>query len=218
MLVACEGRLEVVQLDALFCLPLVAQRSDADRAAGARQPGDTLDLRRQPHRAGQHVVLRVEAREVMSVLARRRRRRHLSRLQQRRLQAVHAVVQVPKEARLALLAVAGNVDPGFGLPPHHVGHRGAHVGSERLLVVGLGVLLGPHRLHDRRRAHQAADVSGQDSLLAAPHRYQSSDVARAAPSESAESFAQQICGCTRPPMPQSVPAITFSRPTSPRTG
>ena len=43
---------------------------------------------------------------------------------------------------------------------------------------------------------------------------QSSFVARAAPSERASSFAQQIWGWTRPPRPQSVPATTFSRPTS----
>ena len=36
-------------------------------------------------------------------------------------------------------------------------------------------------------------------------------LASAAPSESALSFAQAICGCTRPPSPQSVDAITFSR-------
>ena len=39
-------------------------------------------------------------------------------------------------------------------------------------------------------------------------------VAIAAPSASVFSFAQAISGCTRPPSPQSVPASTFSRPTS----
>src|SRR6516225_1938192 len=40
-------------------------------------------------------------------------------------------------------------------------------------------------------------------------------VARAAPSASAASFVQPISACTRPPMPQSAPPTTFSRPTMP---
>jgi hypothetical protein len=38
-------------------------------------------------------------------------------------------------------------------------------------------------------------------------------LAIAAPSRSARSLAQAICGWTRPPRPQSVPAMTFSWPT-----
>ncbi len=53
----------------------------------------------------------------------------------------------------------------------------------------------------RRDCLNAADY-GQSSLLAS-----------LAPSVKAASFAQAICGWTRPPNPQSVPAITFSRPT-----
>ena len=45
-------------------------------------------------------------------------------------------------------------------------------------------------------------------------RHQSCLVAIAAPWASVSSFAQAICGCTRPPRPQSVAAMTFSRPTS----
>ena len=40
-------------------------------------------------------------------------------------------------------------------------------------------------------------------------------IARAAPSTSAASFDQPISACTRPPMPQSAPPTTFSRPTTP---
>ena len=39
-------------------------------------------------------------------------------------------------------------------------------------------------------------------------------LASAAPSDNARNFAQAICGCVRPPNPQSVPAITCSGPTS----
>jgi hypothetical protein len=38
-------------------------------------------------------------------------------------------------------------------------------------------------------------------------------LASAAPSASARNFAQAICGCERPPKPQSVPAMRFSLPT-----
>ena len=43
---------------------------------------------------------------------------------------------------------------------------------------------------------------------------QSSLVASFAPSSNAVSFAHAIWGWTRPPRPQSVPATTFSRPTT----
>src|SRR6476646_10829262 len=46
------------------------------------------------------------------------------------------------------------------------------------------------------------------------HRYfQSCFEARSAPSRRARNFSQASCGWIRPPSPQSVPAITFSRPT-----
>jgi acetamidase/formamidase len=41
-----------------------------------------------------------------------------------------------------------------------------------------------------------------------------SSEARSAPSRSALSFSHTNCGCRRPPNPQSVPAMTFSRPTT----
>jgi hypothetical protein len=43
---------------------------------------------------------------------------------------------------------------------------------------------------------------------------QSCFVASLAPAARAWSFAQAICGCTRPPSPQSVEAMAFSRPTA----
>src|ERR1700722_1891646 len=43
---------------------------------------------------------------------------------------------------------------------------------------------------------------------------QSSLVASLAPSASACNLAQAICGWMRPPRPQSVPAMTLSRPTT----
>ncbi len=43
---------------------------------------------------------------------------------------------------------------------------------------------------------------------------QSRLLASTAPADSARSFAQATCGWMRPPMPQSVPATTFSLPTA----
>ena len=45
------------------------------------------------------------------------------------------------------------------------------------------------------------------------HGHSLLDASRA-PSTSAPSFAQAISACTRPPRPQSVPAMTLSRPTA----
>ena len=46
------------------------------------------------------------------------------------------------------------------------------------------------------------------------YRCQSWPLASRDPSARALSFAQAICEWTRPPRPQSVPAMTFSRPTT----
>jgi hypothetical protein len=67
----------------------------------------------------------------------------------------------------------------------------------------------------RWRAAHASEISfhcrmPKTSFIQALHNFL---LASAAPSESARSFAHAICGCTRPPRPQSVLAITFSRPT-----
>ena len=63
----------------------------------------------------------------------------------------------------------------------------------------------------KQRLQEAADWSRRPLLgPAQPH---SRRLASAAPAASASSFAHAICGCTRPPRPQSVEAMTRSRPT-----
>ena len=62
---------------------------------------------------------------------------------------------------------------------------------------------------------RSALAGAEGHLVRVPiYRPQSSLVARRAPSAIASNFAQQICALpTRGPRPQSVPAMTFSRPT-----
>jgi hypothetical protein len=79
-----------------------------------------------------------------------------------------------------------------------------------------------HCLPCRKRAAPLARVlqcPGQceqiGALAAQPFCYfHNSAVASFAPSASVASFAHAICGWIRPPNPQSVPAMTFSRPTT----
>ena len=46
------------------------------------------------------------------------------------------------------------------------------------------------------------------------YRCHKAALANSAPFTSERSFAQAICGCVRPPKPQSAPAITFSLPST----
>jgi hypothetical protein len=62
--------------------------------------------------------------------------------------------------------------------------------------------------------HQLRGNRHLGALQACARFGQSWRVASRAPSDNTLSFARAICGCTRPPRPQSVPAITFSRPTA----
>ena len=94
----------------------------------------------------------------------------------------------------------------------------------RILVDGknLGALAREQHRRGAAVAPARADTAG-----AADQRYfarqtsghvadypQSSLVASLAPSASACNLAQAICGWMRPPRPQSVPAMTLSRPTT----
>src|SRR5262249_30232515 len=58
----------------------------------------------------------------------------------------------------------------------------------------------------RRRPASAGLQDGDIGTRVQPSRL----LAIAAPCTSASNFAHAICGCTRPPRPQSVPAMTFS--------
>ena len=51
-------------------------------------------------------------------------------------EAADAGAGVVRKARLAVLAVIDDIDAGLGLPAHHVGHRSAHGGRERFVVMG----------------------------------------------------------------------------------
>src|SRR5262249_3343912 len=93
----------------------------------------------------------------------------LTRGEAGRGQTGEAVCEVAAEARLRLLAVAGDVDAGRGLVAHHLRDALARVLGERLLVVGLARLLGSHRDDDRRRSHKAAGVGGEEAVLAVFH-------------------------------------------------
>ncbi len=63
------------------------------------------------------------------------------------------------------------------------------------------------------RVHPCASVVEISCFLVPPHH--KAREAKAAPSANAPSFAQAISGWIRPPSPQSVDAITRSRPTTP---
>src|SRR5262249_36248447 len=93
----------------------------------------------------------------------------LTRAEAGRGQTGEAVVEVAEEARLRLLAVAGDVDAGRGLVAHHLRDALASALGERLLVVGVARLLGSHCEDDRRRSHKAAGVGGEDAVLTVFH-------------------------------------------------
>src|SRR5205823_12360197 len=65
----------------------------------------------------------------------------------------------------AELAVADNVDTGRGLLSHGVDHGSAERRSVQLRVNGVAV----EELTQRRRANQAADERGENSIRAAFH-------------------------------------------------
>src|SRR5205807_4989679 len=99
-------------------------------------------------------------------------------------------------------------------------HRLAHPPGQRIAVVRLAGILRMQRAQKLARTRQAAAMGGEDALRAAVHG-QSARLAMRAPSTRLASFAETISGSIsgRWPgtmveaKPQSVPAITRSRPT-----
>lgn len=73
------------------------------------------------------------------------------------------------------------------------------------------ILVGKFQIQ-RFSAHVGATYSLQQ--LDSDYVNCNASLASPAPSVMARNFAQAICGCKRPPKPQSVPAMTFSLPTS----
>jgi hypothetical protein len=67
-------------------------------------------------------------------------------------------------AAFAEFAVADDVDAGFYLLANHLLDRRLETGFVTGLVVGLAGLDQLEELDELRRPHQAADVSGQDTV------------------------------------------------------
>src|SRR5215468_3588593 len=80
------------------------------------------------------------------------------------LEAVEAIVDIPKEAFLALLTIGDNIDAGFDLFADHVGHGLAHQPGEGLGIVGLTALLQAQQWDKGIGPCQAANVRGQDAV------------------------------------------------------
>src|SRR5262249_47805917 len=95
---------------------------------------------------------------------------HLLRREWPRRQAGQAIVHVESPvAPLAELAVADDVDAGLGLLPDDIVDRVPQTRLVRRLVVGLAVFDLAQKFDQRGRPHQAADVSGEDAVVAARH-------------------------------------------------
>ncbi len=121
------------------------------------------------------------------------------------------------EAQVRVLGVGGDV--ADAVLPARSGREGDRHGIDRVphdLVRVRHHLEHPlaQPVHDlaqllTERGEEAVELRGNGTL-----RYRHSCfVASAAPAESVSSFAHAMSGWMRPPNPQSVDAITFSRPT-----
>src|SRR5215831_16651221 len=79
-------------------------------------------------------------------------------------EAVEAIIDIPKEAFLALLTIADNIDPDFDLLADHVGHGLAHQPGEDLCIVRLTTFLQAQQGNEGLGPCQAANVCGQDAV------------------------------------------------------
>ena len=79
------------------------------------------------------------------------------------------VLDIGGVAGLRHLAVVDDVDARPGLLVHDLLHRGANARAERLVIDRHALLLGVHHAHEILRPRQAAGVSGEKALGAAPH-------------------------------------------------
>src|SRR4029450_1868769 len=209
-------RLKVVDLRLHRGLVLPPDRSYAHHAAGVQ--GATFR--------------RLEVWEVRLV-ARHARRHALAGDE-----ASETVFHVVGESRFPLLAVTHHVHTSVDLLAHDLCNSGAHPHCKGLLIVGLAVLLDPHHLQQVCWPGQTPRMRGEDAMGAVlhslpsfacaaldcsplslepihctPHLLHNLSVASRAPSARAWNLAQTISGWRRPPSPQSVHAITFSRRT-----
>src|SRR5215467_893771 len=88
----------------------------------------------------------------------------LSRRDWLQLEAAEAIVDITKEAFLALLTIGDNIDTGFDLLADHVGHGLAHQAGEGLCIVGLTAFLQAQQWDEGIRPCQAANVRGEDAV------------------------------------------------------
>src|SRR5262249_48002027 len=80
------------------------------------------------------------------------------------LEAIEAVVDITKEAFLALLTIGDNIDAGFDLLADHVGHGLAHQPGEGLCIGGLTAFPQAPQWNEGIGPCQAANVCGQDAV------------------------------------------------------
>src|SRR5262249_25139553 len=122
----------------------------------------------------------------------------------------------PIADRFAKLPVTRNVDTELLLTTDHVTHRHTQGPLKRRFVGRLADLTGAVRLDQFVGTRQAPCMARQNAAGAGSHDLapQGWRLASAAPCASASSLAQAMSGWIRPPSPQSVEAMTRSRPTS----
>ena len=113
------------------------------------------------------VILSIEVGEVPAVLA--PRYAGLAGIARPAFESAQPFIDISREARLAELSVADNVDADFGLPAHHLGYALAQTLGKAFPIVGLFVYPGAHGIDNLHRAGQAADVGRKNSFRAALH-------------------------------------------------
>src|SRR5262245_21693571 len=79
-------------------------------------------------------------------------------------EAVEAIVDIPKEAFLALLTIGDNIDCRLLLVKKHVGHGLAHQPGKGLCIAGLTAFLQAQQGNEGLGPCQAANVCGQDAV------------------------------------------------------
>ena len=136
----------------------------------ADRPG--ADLRLRPHRALGDQRAGARRKHDLHVLIGAGERERIARRAaeaQRAVDLLEAREPRPRIGHpvdLAVLAVVDDVDPGIGLPPHHVGDRArAMRASKAAAVVSLAQLLGVEQRHQIGRPRQAAGVGGEDPAV-----------------------------------------------------
>src|SRR5688572_7314185 len=154
---ASKRRLEIVDID-LEESQIVSDRSRAHPFRAHR----TVRLRKA-------VILAIEVGKIPAVFA--PRYAGLAGVARPSFKSAKPFIDISREARLAELSVADDVDADFGLPAHDLRYTLAQTLGKAFPVVGLVVYPGPHGVDNFHRACQAADVGREDSFRAMLHSY-----------------------------------------------